>query len=172
MTSIPSDVRIIGTLHRTKDGKGVVRMEDLYDTDIGDLWSALTEPRRLARWVAEVEGELHPGGHIRARFTSAWEGPGRIDVCQAPHRLAVVLAPGTAEETVIEATLTPEHDRTRLVVEERGIPVDELASFGAGWQAHVEDLAAHLDGRPVADWTARWTALRPIYEGLTAGPAR
>ena len=31
--------RIVGTL-RTGDGKGVVRMEDRFDTDIGDLWAA------------------------------------------------------------------------------------------------------------------------------------
>ncbi len=34
--------RILGSL-RSADGKGVVRMEDRFDTDIDDLWSALTE---------------------------------------------------------------------------------------------------------------------------------
>ena len=172
MTSIPSGARITGTLYRTKDGKGAVRMEDLYDTDINDLWSALTDPHRLARWVAEVEGELHLGGRIHARFTSAWEGPGRIDVCQAPHRLTVIMSPGTSDETVIEAMLAPEHDKTRLVIEERGIPLDELAYHGAGWQAHVEDLTAHIHSRQAGDWKARWTALTPAYEDLVVGPAR
>ena len=51
----PGGGRILGRL-RSADGKGIVRMEDRYDTDIGDLWSALTEPRRLARWYGEVEG--------------------------------------------------------------------------------------------------------------------
>lgn len=74
--------------------------------------------------------------------------------------------PGTAEETVIEATLTAEEDKTRLVVSERGIPVGELASHGAGWQAHVEDLTAHVQGRPGADWNTRWTALTPAYADL------
>ena len=44
--------RIVGTL-RTGDGKGVVRMEDRFGTDIDDLWSALTDPGRLARWLGE-----------------------------------------------------------------------------------------------------------------------
>jgi hypothetical protein len=39
--------RILSSL-RSPDGKGVVRMQDRYDTDIDDLWSALTDPRRLA----------------------------------------------------------------------------------------------------------------------------
>ncbi len=166
MTSIPKPARIVGSLRRLEDGKGAVRMEDLYDADMDDLWSAVTDPPRLARWIAEVDGDCQLGGRIHARFTSGWDGPGRIDVCQAPHRLVVTMAPGTSEETVIEATLVAEEDRTRLVVEERGIPIDELADHGAGWQAHVEDLTAHLDGRAAADWRVRWTALTPSYQDL------
>ena len=122
MTTVPG-ARIVGTLRHTEHGKGAVRMEELYDTGIHDLWSALTEPSRLARWVADVEGDLRLAWRFRARFTSEWDGPGRVDVCRAPHHLAVVMAPGTAEETVIEATLTAEQDKTRPVVEERGIPL-------------------------------------------------
>ena len=40
--------RILGSL-RSAGGKGIVRIEDRFDTDIDDLWSALTDPRRLAR---------------------------------------------------------------------------------------------------------------------------
>jgi uncharacterized protein YndB with AHSA1/START domain len=171
MTSLPRPARIVGSLRRLEDGTGAVRMEDLYDAGIEDLWSAITDPRRLARWIAEVEGDLRPGGRIHARFTSAWDGPGRVDVCQAPHRLVVTMAPGTSEETVIEAVLVAEEDMTRLVVEERGIPLDELAGHGAGWQAHVEDLTAHLEGSEAADWRARWTELTPTYQGLAGGLA-
>ena len=52
-------------------------MEDRFDTDIDDLWSALTDPRRLARWIGGVEGDLRLGGEFRARFfTSGWEARG------------------------------------------------------------------------------------------------
>lgn len=70
--------RILGSL-RSADGKGIVRMEDRFDTDVDDLWSALTDPRRLARWMGEVEGDLRPGGEFRARFfATGWEGTGRV----------------------------------------------------------------------------------------------
>lgn len=166
MTSIPQGARIVGTLRRAEDGKGAVRMEDLYDTGIDDLWSALTDPRRLARWIADVDGDLRLGGQIHARFTSTWEGSGRIDVCRAPHHLAVTMLPGTPDQTVIEATLAPEQGKTRLVIEERGLPLGEIAAHGAGWQAHVEDLTAHIGGRPAGDWHTRWTALTPAYQDL------
>ena len=61
---------IIGTL-RSVQGKGVVRMEGRYDTDIDDLWSALTDAQRLARWIAEVEGDLRLGGDFRATLQAA-----------------------------------------------------------------------------------------------------
>jgi len=53
--------RLLGSL-RSAAGKGIVRMEDRVGTDTGDLWSALTDPRRLARWIGEVEGDLRLGG--------------------------------------------------------------------------------------------------------------
>jgi uncharacterized protein YndB with AHSA1/START domain len=61
---IPRSGRILGSL-RSVDGTGVVRMEDRFDTDIDDLWSALTDPHRLARWLGEVDGDLRQGGEYR-----------------------------------------------------------------------------------------------------------
>jgi uncharacterized protein YndB with AHSA1/START domain len=98
-------VRILGSL-RSADGKGIVRMQDRFDTDIDDLWSALTEPTRLARWLGEVEGDLSVGGEFRARFlASGWEGTGRVEVCEPPQRLLVLTKDaGESDEHAIEAT--------------------------------------------------------------------
>ena len=159
---VSPESRIKGTL-LTADGKGIVRMEDRYDTSIEDLWSALTDPQRLSRWVAEVSGDLRPGGDLRASFTSGWEGAGRLDECEPPQRLLLTLDPGQEDQTVIEAELFAEGDQTRLVVEERGLPLAELAAHGAGWQAHVEDLAAYLEGRERVDWRQRWIEITPSY---------
>ena len=84
---------VVGSL-RAVNGKAVVRMEDDFGTDAEDLWSALTDPQRSARWVARVDGDLRLGGEFRARFTSGWEGPGRVDVCEPPRRLLVTMCPG------------------------------------------------------------------------------
>jgi uncharacterized protein YndB with AHSA1/START domain len=140
-------------------------VEDVYDTDIADLWSAITEPDRLARWIAQVDGDLRVGGIVQTLFTSTWEGPGRIDVCDAPNHLVVTMEPGTDDEAVIEAVLSAEGERTRLVVEERGLPLDVLSKHGAGWQAHIEDLGRYLNGSN-SNWKARWTELTPTYESL------
>jgi uncharacterized protein YndB with AHSA1/START domain len=165
-----ANTRITGAL-RSIDGRGVVRIEGSYDTDIDDLWSALTDPQRLARWIAEVEGDLHLGGVFRATFTSGWEGPGRIDACDPPRHLLLTMTPGREEETVIEAVLGADGDQTTLVVEERGLPLEELAAHGAGWQAHLEDLVAHSAGREPTDWRTRWNELTPSYREQTVRPA-
>ena len=168
----PPGTSILGSL-RSADGSGTVRVEERYDTDIDDLWSALTEPRRLARWIAEVDGELRPGGEFHARFTSQWEGTGRIEVCDPPARLQVVTQQtGKTDEHVLEATLTADGEQTILVIEERGLPIEHLAAYGAGWQVHVEDLAAHLAGRQRCDIEARWDELIPAYQDLAAKAAR
>jgi uncharacterized protein YndB with AHSA1/START domain len=165
--------RILGSL-RSADGKGVVRMEDRFDTDIDDLWSALTDPGRLAHWIGEVEGDLRVGGEFRARWVSSgWEGTGRVEACEPPRRLLLTMRdadpqPGQPDETVTEATLAADGDQTILVAEERGLPLELLAAYGAGVQIHVEDLADHIAGRERRDTEARWEELFPAYQALAA----
>jgi uncharacterized protein YndB with AHSA1/START domain len=158
-------MKTTGTMRALDEKRGAVRVEDLYDTDVHDLWEACTTPGRLARWIAEVSGDLRVGGTIHATFTSSWTGPGLIEICDRPHHLLLTMEPGTDDEAELEAWLTEEGDRTRLVVEERGLPLDRLHFHGAGWQAHLEDLARSLTGQSSA-WKARWTQLTPVYETM------
>jgi hypothetical protein len=76
------------------------------------------------------------------------------------------LSPGEEDETVIDVRRFGEAEFTRLVIEERGFPLSELAPHGAGWQAHIEDLAAYLAGRERLDWGRRWRELIPTYRVL------
>jgi uncharacterized protein YndB with AHSA1/START domain len=158
------------TMRRIDDSLGTVRIEDVYATDIDDLWAACTTPERLARWLGDFSGDLRVGGTIQAAFVSSWTGPGRIEVCERPHHLLARMQPGTDEESQLEAWLTAEGERTRLVVEERGLPLDKLHFHGAGWQAHLEDLGRSLTGDGSV-WQARWTELVPAYEAIPIAKA-
>ena len=164
--------RILGSL-RADDGDGAVRMEDRLDSPVGDVWSALTDPVRLADWLGEVEGELRPGGEFRALFVaSGWTGTGRIEVCEPQERLLVATRdaddPGPEFEHAIEVTLAPDGEGTLVTWEERGMPLEYLAAYGAGIQVHVEDLASHLAGGGRCDAKARFDELLPAYEDLAA----
>ena len=167
--------RILGTL-RSADGRGVVRVEDRFDTDVDDLWSALTDPARLARWIGEVEGDLRLGGEFRARFFDGWEGTGRVETCLAPEHLLLAVRDadagaddGQADEGTIEVRLTADGGQTVLVWEERGMPLAHVAAYGAGIQVHVEELADHLAGRERDEADAAWDQLLPAYQQLAAG---
>jgi len=106
------------------------------------------------------------------------ESAGRVDACEPPRRLLV-----TTRETdesylrgqgappfdeVLEATLTAGGEQTILVLEVRGMPLDKIAFYGAGWQIHAENLAAYLAGRERGDTEARWGELVPPYQDLAA----
>jgi uncharacterized protein YndB with AHSA1/START domain len=158
-------MKTIGTMRALDEKRGAVRVEDVYGTHIDDLWSACTTPDRLARWIAEVAGDLSVGGTLHATFTSTWTGPIRIEVCDAPRHLLLTMEPGTDDEGELEAWLTEEGDGTRLVVEERGLPLDGLHFYGAGWQSHLEDLGRSLAGQ-ASSWKTRWNELTPVYEAM------
>jgi uncharacterized protein YndB with AHSA1/START domain len=174
-------MKTIGTMRALGEGRGAVRVEEVYDTGIRDLWEACTKPARLARWLAHVSGELRAGGTIELTFTSTWTGPARVEECDAPHHLLLITEPGTLDEAQLEAWLSEEGARTRLVVEDRGLALDELHFHGAGWQVHLEDLAralalddtVHPDGwsttRSAPLWKSRWIELTPAYETMVVG---
>jgi uncharacterized protein YndB with AHSA1/START domain len=146
-------------------------MEDRFDTEIDDVWAALTQPSRLTSWYGEVEGDLRLGGEYRARlFSSRWEGTGRVEACEPPQRLLVRIKDADEpDENVIEAMLSADGDQTIVVWEEPGMPLDLLSAYGAGVQIHVEDLADHLAGRERRDDSkARWDELQPAYKDLAA----
>ena len=164
MSELDDTVGLRVGIEHSGDGLGLVHTDDTYETSVEGLWAALTDAADLARWVARVDGDLRVAGAFTAAFTSGWEGLGRVDVCDAPHRLVVTLAPDQEDETQIEARISARDGGARLVLEERGIPLDEISAHAAGWQVHMEDLAAFIAGTRTSDWSARWTELVPQYE--------
>ena len=176
--SVPGGDRILGRL-RTADSMGVVRIEDHFDTDIHDLWSALTDPARLARWHGVVDGDIRPGGAFRLYLAADdVESTGRVNVCEPPRRLRVTTRETDASyqkgqgapsfDEITDITLTTDGDQTLLVVEVQGLPLAQIAFYGVGVQLHAEHLAAYLTGREPGDGEARWNALLPHYQDLAA----
>jgi len=179
MTSSPRPgTRVLDSL-RSADGKGVVRIEDRYDTTIDDLWSALTDPGRLADWYGQVEGDLRPGGQFRLHVKDAdADATGGVEACQPSRRLQVMTRETDESyqrgkgvppyDEALEATLTSDGDQTILIIEVRGMPLEAIAFYGVGWQIHAENLAAYLAGRERGNTKARWDDLVPAYQELAA----
>jgi uncharacterized protein YndB with AHSA1/START domain len=179
-TDTPDGTRILGSL-RSAGGVGVVRIEDRFDARIAEVWSAITDPARLGEWHARVEGDLHPGGEFRIYVESDdWEGTGRVEACEPPHRLSVRTRESDESwrkgqgvppfDEVVEVTLVADGgDQTVIVAEVAGIPLDVVAYYGVGWQLHIESLAAYLAGRERGDADSRFEELLTAYQALAAG---
>jgi uncharacterized protein YndB with AHSA1/START domain len=163
-------VHVLGRL-RSDGGAGVIRIEEHFETGIDELWSALTDRERLARWYGEIEGDLRARGEFRARVhASGWEGVGRIEECDPPRRFRVVSKdPDESTEDTMEVELRGDSDQTTLVVEQSNLPLKLLWAYGAGLQIHVEDLAAYIAGREAGDTKTRFDELKPAYQELASG---
>jgi uncharacterized protein YndB with AHSA1/START domain len=153
-----------------RDGERyAVRFERRYEYGPGELWSALTEPARLRRWLGAevVDGALGPGGE----FTFRWSG---ADAQTSRCRVLVWDPPGTLElawgfagepDSVVRFELAPAGAGTVLTLDHRLLPADQAAGYGAGWQAHLDTLA----GADLATWDDRFMAVWPAYKELLAG---
>ena len=72
--------RTVAALERDGKPARAVTLSRTYATSIDDLWDAVTNPERLPRWFAPVEGDLKPGG----RYQVVGNAGGTIPACQAP----------------------------------------------------------------------------------------
>ncbi|WP_446222846.1 SRPBCC family protein [Nocardia sp. IBHARD005] len=121
---------------------------------IEDVWAAVTEPQRLARWLGTWTGDP-ASGEVKFQMTFEDEMPAerfRIDECDAPHRLWITTSMTDGENT--------EHWQLRLdLAEEGGITTLTFAqnvpdptmveSVGPGWDYYLDRLvAAEADRDP------------------------
>ena len=158
-----------GRLRLEGDRRGV-RFERRYDATPDEIWSALTEPERLARWLADAEVELRVGG----RFHLTWRDSDRTQETRAtiralePNRVLELnwTYPGEPD-SVARFELLPDGDGTLVVLDHRGLPPAAIAGYGAGWHSHLDSLEVVL-GTGDSDWKARFEELGPAYEKQAA----
>jgi uncharacterized protein YndB with AHSA1/START domain len=134
-----------------------------YDAPIDDVWDACTDPGRLRRWYAPVEGDLRLGG----RFTQGDFGPGEVTRCEAPRLLAISLADGVDEVTLRLApgpddttVFELEHATTLDAHEIGGQMYDAVYCMGGGYGPRLETLDQHLHGALADDVDPRGLHLR------------
>lgn len=154
------------TIQRVGDRFRMV-YDEVYATDIDDLWNAVTTPERLARWMAAYSGDLHLGGNWQAASEpgeDAWVR-GTVTACDAPHGFTTSWHTDQEDPTELIVRLEAVDGGTRLVLEHTGV---QSLFYGAGWQTYLERLArivvddsADLGGEDA--WQARFAELRPVY---------
>ncbi|WP_312979302.1 SRPBCC family protein [Corynebacterium sp.] len=138
-----------------------VSLRRTYDAPPEDVWDALTDPDRIARWFMPVTGDLRPGGTFEAEGNAA----GEILACDPPQLLRVSWGGPTS---IVELRLVADGGRTQLELA-HNVPV-EIAQNGAGalwvgpgWDGALMGLALYLGGEPIGD-PAEMAASREVQE--------
>lgn len=134
------------------DGDEVVRvtMRRRYSTDAVDLWSALTEPDRIARWFMPVSGDLREGGS----FQLEGNANGDILTCQPPSLLRTTFG---GPESILAVTVTPEGNDEAELQLDHAVPLAMAQTVagalfvGPGWDGAFLGLGLYIAGEAVGD---------------------
>ena len=148
----------------------VLRFERVLDAPVETVWEWLVESEKRGRWFAAGKMEPRVGGDLEQIFDhdnlSADDVPyppeyakykgvksqEKIVRFDSPHLLAFTF--GNEGKGIAEFALTPEGERTRLVLTQTGLTQAERTGTGAGWYSHLAVLEAKLAGREIRDFWA------------------
>ncbi len=132
---------------------------------IEDVWSALTDNERLARWIGTYDGPR--GAGAEGTFTMTQEAePAREAVtiveCDPPHRL--VLEWTGEQRWRVGLDLSEVGGRTVLVFTQVLATADGAGDVATGWHWYLDKLEAELTGRAQpAHWDAFLAEVGPRY---------
>ena len=165
--------KVVGAVRREvvaveRDGKEAWRVvaERIYETDIDDVWDALTTASRIARWFMPVEGELALGGRYQLKGNAG----GTITTCEPPKRLGLTWEMRGETSWVDVRLEAVSADRTRLLLEHTASVPEEFWSqygpgaVGVGWDLGLLGLALHVDD-PTRDTRGEGEAWAASDEG-------
>ena len=132
---------------------------------IEDVWSALTENDRLARWIGTYDGPRRVGASGTFTMTHEAEPASEavtIVECDPPRRLVLEW---TAEvQWRVGLDLSVEDGRTVLVFTQVFTTPDAVADVATGWHWYLDKLDAAVTGHPQpADWDTFLAEVGPAY---------
>jgi uncharacterized protein YndB with AHSA1/START domain len=137
-----------------------IEREILIDAPVEVVWAVVTEPDHISGWFSHTaELDLRPGG----RAVLHWDGHGtvhgRVERVERPHFFAFRWAmeperePTEDNSTLVEFSIRPEGDSTRLTVVETGFADlagpedyrrDHFDSHTSGWEKELGELVDYL----------------------------
>lgn len=136
-----------------------------YDDPIDDVWSALTEPDRMARWFGRWSGDPATGtvDFVMIETPDGDPQPVKILACDPPTGLEVeMLSPDGP--WLLSVALSAEAGVTTLVFNHRLAEPYDASSIGPGWQFYLDRLGAVVAGTDLPDvWDDYYPALKDAY---------
>jgi uncharacterized protein YndB with AHSA1/START domain len=154
----------LGQVLRDEDG---MRLEFIrsYDGPMSDVWSALTDPDRTARWFGRWTGDPASGSVHLVMVAEPDAQPQTVTIvaCEPPSRLIVETA-GPDGPWRLEVTLTDQNAKTTLRFVQRLAEPYDASSIGPGWHFYLDRLAAVVHGYAMPeDFESYYPALQDDY---------
>lgn len=146
--------------------RSTVLVRRSYDATAPDLWSACTEPDRLARWLGSITGDRRPGGEIRLTMTATDIPVLRIEACEEPHRLVVTWTSVDEPDSEVALILEPLGETTRLTLRHSLVDPERAPGLGCGWEDFLNRLQELLAGRDpsAVSWSDAEEQLLPLWK--------
>ena len=146
-----------------------IEQETLIHAPVERVWELITEAEHLGRWFGDAGAEidLRPGGAMVLCWTDNGTSRGRVVAVEPGTRFSYRWAPfkdPSGEEpvegnsTLVEFTLQPDGDATRLRVAESG-----FASLATSDQQRAKNLEGNTEG-----WAQEIGELREYAEKIAA----
>lgn len=154
----------LGQVLRDEEG---MRLEFVrtYDDPVDDVWSALTEPDRVARWIGIVSGDPATGTVEFVMSEDEGGTPETVTIleCAPPTRL-VLEVPTPDGIWHLSATLAAQGGSTTLVFVQRLAEPYDASSVGPGWHYYLDRLGAVVADEAVPDdWDEYYPSLSDAY---------
>lgn len=158
----------LGTLQRVGN-RLQGRMERLLEQDPQAVWAMLTEPQKLAEWLAPGTIEPRAGGAAKLNFTdSGIVIDSKVSAFDPPRLLEYSWSGPGEPERPLRWELTPEDGGTRLALTVSIPDNEDIARTCAGWEAHLMMLHAALEGVPMKFPFDRFKTTREQYKAMAA----
>ena len=153
----------LGTITQV-DGRHVLVQTREFQAPIEDVWAAVTEPERLARWIGTWSGDPESGSVL---FRMLFEGEDHeaeimtIRVCEPPRRLHLTSQVGD-DTWLLELDLSHEDGVTTLTFAQPGVTAEQVGGVGPGWDYYLDRLVdAETGADPSLRDFERTTTRRP-----------
>lgn len=128
------------------------------------VWTMLTDPARLPQWLAPGEIELRIGGAARLDFVDSGTVIDSHVSAYEPGRLLEYSWSGPHEPArPVRWTLERADGGAQLTLTVRVPETEDAGRACAGWEAHLEMLAAALEGVPIKFPFETFKAARDAY---------
>ncbi len=142
-------------------------LERVFGHDRNVVWRMLTEPQALAQWLAPGSIEPRIGGTVHIDFADSGRTiESTVLQFDSPRLLEYSWSNGDEPERPLHWELNAVEAGTQLRLTLRLPATEDVAKACAGFDAHLEMLAAALEGVPIRFPVNYYLGRRRIYDAL------